>query len=405
MGKIQELFDATQSGDFMFTPGEYEGPLTITRPCVVDGAKSTLWANRGPVLIIQSPNVTVKNLRVEVAGNPAEVNTQEAVRTSDPGTVLENIEVCGKVVGLGGESENWDLPAMVTLGEFASGQENVFDVTINAADHAELVTQMRDIRLEPAKLYPGENHIRLTTEELRNNTILFGEIMVKSKVSRRIYVTGKSMKDAPVHTQSVPIREASRSVTVVSAPPTSFIPPEVDTSSSEKLKRGQRVTLKDLNGSSLTFMLETGAGQSVDLDCYCFQLGSSGKVMNDENLIFFGNMESTDHAIKVSAADEKPVATVDLDKVDGWVQKIPVCFSIYGDDPRENFSRVNSPAVRVLNGGREIYRCEMTDLSEEKTVVALEVYRYKSEWKLNFVGAGYRNGLAKLCESFGVNVE
>ena len=62
MSFIQEEFDRV-AGDFILTPGEYEGPLTITRPCVVDGQHSTLWANNGPVLIVDSASVTLKNLR------------------------------------------------------------------------------------------------------------------------------------------------------------------------------------------------------------------------------------------------------------------------------------------------------------------------------------------------------
>ena len=33
---------------------------------MVDGQHSTLWANNGPVLIVDSASVTLKNLRIEV---------------------------------------------------------------------------------------------------------------------------------------------------------------------------------------------------------------------------------------------------------------------------------------------------------------------------------------------------
>ena len=47
----------------------------------------------------------------------------------------------------------------------------------------------------------------------------------------------------------------------------------------------------------------------------------------------------------------------------------------------------------------------MAGLNLEKTVVALEFYRYKGDWKVQFVGAGYHSGLRTLCESYGVEVE
>lgn len=93
MNKVQEQFNSNSSGDFTLSPGEYEGPLVVERPCVVDGRGSTLWAKKGPVLVVSAPNVTIRNLRVEVTGNPEGREAFTAIKTSDPNTKLENIEV------------------------------------------------------------------------------------------------------------------------------------------------------------------------------------------------------------------------------------------------------------------------------------------------------------------------
>ena len=82
-----------------------------------------------------------------------------------------------------------------------------------------------------------------------------------------------------------------------------------------------------------------------------------------------------------------------------------VSFSIYGDSPGETFSLVTAPAVRLLAGEQERGRFELAGLNLEKTVVALEFYRFKGDWKVQFVGAGYHSGLRTLCESYGVEVE
>ena len=66
---------------------------------------------------------------------------------------------------------------------------------------------------------------------------------------------------------------------------------------------------------------------------------------------------------------------------------------------------VSSPAIRVFCHDKEVFRFELKDLSEETTVVAAEIYQYKGQWKMSFVGSGYRSGLKQLCESYGVNVE
>ena len=158
--------------------------------------------------------------------------------------------------------------------------------------------------------------------------------------------------------------------------------------------------------SHIKFIYESmSSSPGIDIDSYCFALGANGKVSRDEDLIFFGNPEAANSSIRTGSADSKPLALIDLDKVDPAVCRIALCYSIYGDDPHQNFSGVSSPVIRVFGGDREMLRFELKDLSEEKTVVAAEVYRYKGEWKINFVGAGYKSGLTQLCESYGVNVD
>ena len=45
------------------------------------------------------------------------------------------------------------------------------------------------------------------------------------------------------------------------------------------------------------------------------------------------------------------------------------------------------------------------DLQKETTVIAIDFYRYKGIWKVSAIGAGYIDGLKKLCESYGLEVE
>ena len=407
MGKIQEQFNSNSSADFILTPGEYEGPLVINRACVIDGGHSTLWANEGPVLSITVPNVTIKNLCIEVTGSQADEGARIAIKTIDPNTKLENIEVRGNVVGFAQESENWNLPGIISLGEFAANKENTFSISLQAPSEAKLDSKVKDLRISPTHLSVGSNSLTLTTEELRNNTILYGEIMVRSAVSRRIYVTGKALKDAPVHDEALPVANGPTvSLPVQVDPPDEVIAPQVSDATVQPIKRGQRISVKELQSSLIKIIYEhQSAGPGIDIDSYSFALRDNGKVSCDEDLIFFGNTEAANQSIKSSSSDSKPLVLIDLDKVDVAVSKIAVCYSIYGDDSSQNFSKVMSPMIRIFGGDKEVYRFELKDLLEEKTVVATEIYRYKGEWKMNFVGAGYNSGLKQLCEAYGVNVE
>lgn len=407
MGKIQEQFNSNSSADFILTPGEYEGPLVVDRTCVIDGCQSTLWANNGPVLIVAAPNVMLKNLRIEVTGSPTDENARIAMKTNDPNTKLENVEVHGNVIGLAQEAENWDLPGIISLGEFAANKENTFAVNLQIPSEAILDSKVKDLRISPTHLSIGQNSLTLTTDKLRNNTILYGEIIIRSAVSRRIYVTGKALKDAPVHDEALPVANGPTvSLPVQVDPPAEVIAPQVSDNNVQAIKRGQRISIKELQSSQIKIIYEhQSATPGLDIDSYCFAFRDNGKVSCDEDLIFFGNTEDKNQSIKSSTANSKPLVLIDLEKVDSAVSKIAVCYSIYGDDSSQNFSKVISPMIRIFGGDKEVYRFELKDLTKEKTVVATEIYRYKGEWKMNFVGAGYNSGLKQLCEGYGVNVE
>ena len=407
MEKIQEKFNSSSDADFVLMPGEYEGPLVVGRPCVIDGRQSTLWANSGPVLIVSAPNVTLKNLRVEVTGDYKDQESGIAIKSDAVGTKLENIEVHGRVVGIPGEEESWDLPSVISLGEFAADRKNTFTVNVKAADSAALVSQVEDLHIFPNQLVYGQNKLTLTTSELRNNTIIYGEITVRTSVLRRICVTGKALSGAPAHDEAAP----AESLPVESLhghvePPPEIIAPEVSGQIVNFLKRGQRISANQLHSSLVKIVYDhKSAPPKIDIDSYTFLLKDNGKVSCDEDLIFFGNNEAKNHSIKSSPVDGMLMVSVDLDKVDAAVGKIDICYSIYGDNPLENFSLVSKPVIRIFGGDTEAFRFPLEDLKEEKTVVAVELYRYKGEWKINCIGAGFKSGLRQLCEVYGVDVE
>lgn len=410
MENIQNQFNASNANEFVLEPGEYQGPLRIDRACTLEGAGATLWGGSGPVLEIAAANVTIKNLRVELTGDlesePAAANVALQVTAGD-NLHLENVDVKGTVVGLAQEAENWALPSVIALGDFAAETENTFTLEIDAAAPAQLECNMRDVRLAPLQLTPGQNMITMTTAELRNNTILYGEIMVKTAVNRRIYITGKALAEAPVHREGQPVPNGPAVSLPVQMPaPFEMLAPNIDDSNVQHIKRGQRLSVKEWQDSALKIALEYQTEDAqLEIDGYSFLLQSGGKVRRDEDLIFFGNQESEGGAVKSLQVNERPLTVVELAKAPADVERIAVCYSIYGDNQTQRFSAVRGATVRILNENREIYRFALDELYEEKTAVAVEIYRYKGEWKMNFVGAGYRSGLKHLCESYGVEIE
>lgn len=400
MSWIQEQFQ--NCGEALtLLPGEYEGPLQVDRPCVIDGSGATLWASCGPVLEILAPGVTVKNLRVEVTEEQAACRT--ALRSASGKLSLEQVEVRGDVEGIPGEAVHWDLPPLIALGTFAAGAVNVFSVPIQAAGAGELSCAIGGLDLSPARLSAGAQTLSLRTGELRDHTVLYGDIFVKTAVTRRICVTGSARRDAP-RRQDVPASFPQASGPDLVTPPAELLAPSVLDEHVPYMKRGQRAGFPELGGPApLKIALEyRGSRQPLELDGYVFLLQANQRVRGDRDFLFFNNPQSPDRAVRMAG---NTLVLADLGKLDPTVERIAVCYSVYGDDPGRNFSLVREPLLRVFSGAKELCRLKLDQLSVEKTLVAAEVYRYKGQWKVNFVASGYRDGLRRLCESYGVEVE
>lgn len=407
MSLIQEEFDRV-TGDFILTPGEYEGPLTITRPCVVDGQHSTLWANSGPVLIVDSASVTLKNLRIEVTGSQAKDHPVTSLRSNYADTRLENIEINGTAEGLPGETAQWGIPSVIALGDFAANKENSFSIEFDAPRGAELVHNLKDVVITPQRIREGRNTLSITTSNMRDNTILFGEMLIKTGVARRIYITGKAKKGAPEHTAAPPVTgELTISAPLQIDPPDEVIAPVVpDDAQINSVRKGQRVSLGQMSTRALKVVYShRRVRRPLAVDPYVFLLGKNGKVRSDNDLIFFGNEESANHEVRVKTDNGNAFATVDLSKTSADIEKIAICMSVYEDQTGTDFSCVDDPIIRVFFDEKEQFRFMLDDLNQEKTVVAIEFYRYKGEWKANFVGAGFKLGLESLCREHGVDVE
>lgn len=406
MSVIQNDFDSAV-GDFKLAPGEYEGPLVISRPCVIDGGNATLWAQEGPVLSIESAGVTIQNLRIEIAGTPSEEGSKTAVQSSAGDTVFKNVEVKGDVSGVAGEQDSWSAPSMISLGEFAANKPNSFTYELTVPVKAKLECRMKDVEISPTSLSPGKNTLLIKTANMRDNTILYGEIILKTAVNRRIYLLGRAKKGAAEHNELLPVQDTSPvSEPVQITPPEIIVAPAVqDDQNSQPLNRGQRVSAAEMEKGIVKVVFEQAdESQNEDIDPYVFRLRNNGKVSSDEDLVFFGNPEPARGDVKVVTDSVQTMAIFELSRAEAETDRYVVCFSFY-EESGNNFSTVAKPLVRIIFNAKEVYRFVLDDLSKEKTVVAVEFYRYKGSWKISAVGRGYQSGLTKLCESYGVNVE
>ncbi|MCK5720429.1 MAG: hypothetical protein KAH84_10850 [Thiomargarita sp.] len=173
-------------------PQEYAGPFFIRRNLTIDGQGSTLWALQGPVLYIDVPNVTLKNLNIEVTGNDFNLKAEEcAIFMKEATTVyFENVQVRGQVIGLAKEKGQWQYPYLLELGELK--QRTIYETTINISVPTKccIESAIEGVQVIPAILEVGDNIVSIKVEALVADTILYGYLYLKTaQLQRQIKLT------------------------------------------------------------------------------------------------------------------------------------------------------------------------------------------------------------------------
>ncbi|MDE7295593.1 MAG: TerD family protein [Oscillospiraceae bacterium] len=188
------------------------------------------------------------------------------------------------------------------------------------------------------------------------------------------------------------------------------------------LQKGQKVDLTKGNPGLSKIMVGLGwdvnqydGGYDFDLDAAAFLLTENGKVGNDLDFVFYGNLSHPSEAVVhqgdnltgAGDGDDEQIM-VDLSKIPANINKVAFTVTIYDSDVRkQNFGQVSNAFIRIVDesNGSELIRYDLgEDFSIETAVVVGELYRNNGEWKFNAIGSGFAGGLRALCLQYGVNV-
>ena len=189
----------------------------------------------------------------------------------------------------------------------------------------------------------------------------------------------------------------------------------------KSLQKGQKIDLTRTNPGLKKILVGlgwdvSGGGSDFDLDVAAFLLGANGKVLAEEDFIFYGNLRHRSGAVEhcgdnltgAGEGDDEQIK-IDLAKIPAEISRIDFTVTIYdADKRRQNFGQVKNAFIRVVNAetGSEILRYDLGEnFSVETAVVVSEIYRHNGEWKFSAIGSGFSGGLAALCKNFGVEVD
>lgn len=413
-------------------PGEYEGPLVVDRTCRIDGHGATLVAASGPVLLLRAPNVHVRDLRVELTGQRG-----VAIEATAPGARFESVSVRGSVMGVRGEDAEWKVPSVIRLGDFAAGESNSFSVRLSVPMAARITTRMRGVKVSPTILHAGENTLRIVVEPMAANTILYGELWLETAVTRRIWLSGKAVQDAPrKQAKTVPPTPAQPQPCAsgdvlppsgVPRPPASHsgrrpapaspsgpkerqpqpraagrgnaapsAPAERSRQGARALQRGERVTVPDPPPRAIRVLYHGAPGAQP----YVFLLNGARRAASGEDVICPANHTTRNGSVSAGIAKGMPLVMIHLRRLPPEVERVSVCFCM----PEHTRRSVLPQGTRIET---EADGAPWLDLSPEpasdSALVAVDLYRYKGAWKLQAVGACPKGGLKALYEGAGLS--
>ena len=165
-----------------------------------------------------------------------------------------------------------------------------------------------------------------------------------------------------------------------------------------ELGKGQKIPLNE-NFLTIKFVRPDSA---LEIDTAAFLTDGRGKVACDADFVFYGNARHNSGAVTHNDDDS---IKIDLSRIPRHVEKISLTATIYDADKRkQSFSLIRDARLKILGADGEIATFPLENFTVETAIVLGEIYRYKGAWKFNAVGAGYKGGLAALCNDFGIEV-
>ncbi len=172
------------------------------------------------------------------------------------------------------------------------------------------------------------------------------------------------------------------------------------------LQKGQR---ENIDAPKFTIGLgwdtnNSSTGTGFDLDASIFIMGENKKLLSDEHLVFYNNLQSPDGSVEHTGdnltgagdGDDEQIK-IDLSKIDPKVTEICVVVTIHeAESRRQNFGQVRNSFVRIFDSvtNTDILKYELEeDFSIETAVEFGRIYKRDNKWKFEAVGVGMKGGL------------
>ena len=137
-------------------------------------------------------------------------------------------------------------------------------------------------------------------------------------------------------------------------------------------------------------------------DTSAFRLYEHGKIRHDLDFVFYGQKSSDDGTVRIVTEGLKTDFTVDLNRLKSDVQRIVFAATV----DTGTIADLGAISISVSQGNNPamVYGNVPMQGRSELALILGEIYRLNGTWKFRFVSQGFRGGLARLAEHFGVEI-
>lgn len=172
----------------------------------------------------------------------------------------------------------------------------------------------------------------------------------------------------------------------------------------QSLKPGENTTLSQPKGH---VVVTHAAGDQLDVNLTAFLVTETGKVTDDNDMVFFNAPEHASGAAMFIAPTTQS-ATVshrigfDLSRLPASITKIAI--TLTQDGSAGGFAAVKDLRAQVVVGD-QVLELAPGAFSQETGIVVLELYVRNGQMKARSVWQGFASGLAGLCSLYGIEVD
>ncbi|MFF0708620.1 TerD family protein [Gordonia sputi] len=161
------------------------------------------------------------------------------------------------------------------------------------------------------------------------------------------------------------------------------------------LSKGQNAPLP---AGEVTISVDVAA--PVDLSALL--VTSDMRVRSDADFVFYN--QPTGAGVTLAPTTGRQTLRITPAAVPAEIHAVRAVITL--DDASSSFGRTPPPVAHVFDAaGTELFSFPIPDLSSETVVVAVEVYRRDTGWKVRSIGQGYAGGFADLVRDHGVSVD